>query len=169
MRTTLYMATTANGYIAREDGSVDWAAEENWQDYFQTIKKKGNLIIGRNTYEIMPPEEFIQDCLYIVMTKEKNLSKKTEKLIFTDFSPQEVLWLLENQGYEEAVVGGGSKIDSAFLEAGLIDEVILNVEPIILGKGIPLFSQKDFTVDLALIKAKKLTENLLQLQYMVMK
>ena len=40
---------------------------------------------------------------------------------------------------KSVVVTGGSKMNSSFAKSGLIDEVILNVEPVIIGEGIPLF------------------------------
>ncbi len=53
MKIILYMAVTANGYIARDNGEVDWATETEWANFSAMIKKNGNMIIGRKTYEVM--------------------------------------------------------------------------------------------------------------------
>lgn len=169
MKVILYMATTMNGYIAKEDGGVEWTTKENWDDYFKFIKQAGNLIIGRGTYDIMPPDEFIQDCLYVVMTKSQHPAPKTDNVIFTNKSPKEVLQFLTERGHKEIVVGGGSKIDTAFMKEDLIDEVYLNVEPVVLGKGLPLFFPTDFEAKLELLEINKLSKNTIQLHYQVKK
>lgn len=49
-----------------------------------------------------------------------------------------------NTKFETVIVTGGSGINSCFARAGLLDEVVLNVEPIIVGRGIPVFKPRDF-------------------------
>lgn len=170
MKTILYMAITANGLIAKEDGSVDWTSQETWKDsYFPLIKKIGNIVIGGNTYAIMPPEEFLPEILYVVFTKSKPLKKKVPNVIFTNQTPKEVLKILGDKGFEEICVGGGGMINSSFIKEGLVDEVILDVEPIVFGKGIQLFAQEDFEYKLKLLSVKNLNKNTIQLHYKVLK
>jgi dihydrofolate reductase len=55
------------------------------------------------------------------------------------------------------------------MEENLVDEIFIDIEPIILGKGIPLFRDKDFERNLKLVGQKKISENEIQLYYEVLK
>lgn len=60
-------------------------------------------------------------------------------------------------------------VNSLFMKEGLIDEIYLDVEPIIFGKGIPLFTSEDFEYNFQMLDFKKLNENTIQLHYKVLK
>lgn len=57
----------------------------------------------------------------------------------TQATPQELVAELAKDGYEEAAVIGGSNVYDQFLQAALVDELYLTVEPIVFGQGLPLF------------------------------
>jgi riboflavin biosynthesis pyrimidine reductase len=84
-------------------------------------------------------------------------------------SPENALELLEKQGFKEVIVTGGATINSEFAKRGLVDEVILSVNPVILGEGIPLFAPSDFEMKLKLIGTEKVGEDILELRYKVVK
>ena len=65
------------------------------------------------------------------------------------------------------VVGGGSRINTSFLRARLADELILDVEPVIVGEGISLPVHGPMNVKLRLLGIRKLNKNLIQLRYAV--
>ncbi len=169
MKVILYMAIAANGMIARENDSTDWVSDESWDNYLSFLNKYKNVVVGHNTYEIMNTDEFLDECLYVVMTRKDRAENNKRNVLFINQSPQDILTLLESKGYKEIFVGGGSEINAEFMKAGLVDEVILDVQPTILGKGVPLFDDADFEVKLELVKSKKLNENTLQLHYRVKK
>ena len=81
--------------------------------------------------------------------------------------PEEAIKHLETLGFQEALVLGGSKINSSFMKNGLVDEIYLDVHAHILGQGIPLFAPADFEYKLELLEIKKLSEQTLQLHYKV--
>jgi len=64
---------------------------------------------------------------------------------------------------------GGSSLNTAFAKENLIDEIILNIEPIIIGKGIPLFSIDDFDLPLELISTEKNNSGIVTIYYKVKK
>jgi len=70
---------------------------------------------------------------------------------------------------DEVVVAGGGKLNASFLKEGLVDEIYLDVEPIAFGKGIKLFDDEDFEVNLELIEVNKISQNEIQLHYKVKK
>ncbi|KKS79899.1 MAG: Bifunctional deaminase-reductase domain protein [Candidatus Beckwithbacteria bacterium GW2011_GWA2_43_10] len=70
-------------------------------------------------------------------------------------------------GFKEVILTGGSINNSAFGKLGLINEIILDIEGVIIGQGIPLFNPEEFELKLQLKTVKKVTENILQLHYKV--
>ena len=84
-------------------------------------------------------------------------------------SPEEALKQLESEGFNEAIITGGSTINSEFAKRGLIDEVILDVNPSILGEGIPVFAPHDFQLNLELANVERVGNELVELKYKVKK
>lgn len=163
MNVILYMAMSVNGYIAKEGDETPWSATE-WERFSTFVKKTGNLIVGRTTFEIMNKHnEFQQignpDTVVVSNTQ-------TTAPNFVD-SPEKAIKLLEERGFSEILVAGGGMLNTSFLKKGLIDEIYLDVEPFLFGKGIKLFSDDDFEVNLELLEIRKLSNNSLQLHYKV--
>lgn len=168
MKVILYMATTLNGYIAKENNETPWS-EEEWASYSNIIKSTKNIIIGYKTYKIMKKNtEFkkIGNPLTIVLTSKK--IKAERNTIFLN-SPKEALKLLKDKGFKQTILAGGSKLNTSFLKENLIDEIYLDIEPFIFGNGIKLFEDIDFEVKLKLIETKLLSKNLVQLHYSIIK
>jgi riboflavin biosynthesis pyrimidine reductase len=84
-------------------------------------------------------------------------------------SPREALQHLDQKGFDTALVGGGAQLDSAFLSQGLVDEIYLNLEPIMVNKGMMLAVGEGSGVSLQLIGTTKLGDNISQLHYRVYK
>lgn len=171
MKVILYMGISVNGFIAKEDGDSEWTSEEDLQGFYSNSKNAGNIIVGKNTfYEASKQGYFpFPDALNIVVSHEGIANKWGDKVIITDKSPKEVLQLLQEKGFETAFLAGGGMINSSFMKENLIDEIYLDVEPLVIGKGIPVFSIDDFEYDLQLLDFNKINENTIQLHYMVKK
>ncbi len=170
MKTILYMASTLNGHITTVTGDTNWTSKEDWQGFLAMTKKVGNAIIGRHTYDVITREHTqFKSLLTIVLTKNKTLIKTTPITIITNKSPRKVLNLIKQKGFKTALVCGGGILNSSFLKEDLIDEIYLDIEPLILGKGIPLIEPEDLTKRLRLLSVKKLNQNTIQLHYQVIK
>jgi len=170
MRVILYMAMTVNGKIAGDNDDTSWTTKEDWEGFRAMCKKVGNAIIGRRTYEMVKKEGIqLDNILTVVMTHDPELlGQQLPHTIFTDKPPKDVLTLLKEKGYKEALVAGGGILNSAFLKDGLIDEMYIDIEPLILGRGIPLFADGDFAPRLKLLKITTLTNRqTVQLHYQV--
>lgn len=168
MKVILYMAVTANGFIARENDKTSWPKTE-WESYRNMVKKAGNIIIGRRTYQIMKEKgefERIENPFTVVVTHQQFKSNKN--FAFAK-SPKDAVKLLKKKGFTEAVVAGGGKLNSSFIKENLIDDIYLDVEPLLFGRGIKLFSEGDFEADLQLVETKKLSPDEVQLHYKVKK
>ena len=169
MKVILYMAITPNGLIAKENDDVSFVSKVSWRGYLKNVKKAGCAIIGRRTYEVMSTTEFVKGALYIVLTHNKKLKKKSPTVRFTNENPKLVLKSLEREGIKKVCISGGGGLNSSFIKENLIDEMYLDVEPTLLGKGIKVFADADFDRKLKLLDIKKLSKNEVQLHYKVIK
>ncbi len=169
MKVILYMAITPNGLIAKENDDTSFVTKRDWKSWLTMVKKFGHAVIGRVTYEVTSPSEFVKSSLYVVVTHKKHLKKKTPKVIFTDKSPSGIIKMLKTKGFNKILIGGGGHLNSMFMKANLVDEMYLDVQPTLLGKGIKLFADADFEAKLKLIGTKKLSKNEIQLHYKVLK
>jgi dihydrofolate reductase len=168
MKVILYMAITPNGLIAKENDDTSFVSKRDWNRWLKMVKKFRHVVIGRRTYEVTLPAEFEKDSLYVVSTHEKSLKKKVPNVIFTNKSPKNILKMLKSKGFEEILVGGGGGLNSSFMKEHVIDEIILDVQPALFGRGIKVFADSDFEKKLRLIDIKKLSRNEVQLHYKVL-
>lgn len=168
MKVILYMAMTANGIIARKNDDTSFVTDAEWSGFAGMIRKTGNLIIGRRTYDVMKKEKEFEkfgDVIVIVVGRSRVvLAAEKHKQAK---SPQEALLMLQQAGCNEALVAGGGKLNGSFLKAHLIDEIFLDIEPLLLGKGIPLLGDIDTDVQLELIETAQLSKHEIQLHYKV--
>ena len=168
MQVILYMATTLNGYIAKENNETPWSDEE-WQRFSKFVKEIKNIIIGRNTYEIMKErDEFskIGNPFTVVVSKE-DFAHNSNFAIAK--SLKKALKILKEKKFAKALVAGGGMLNSSFMKEKFVDEIYLDVEPLVFGKGIKLFSDNDFDAKLELIETKSLSKNSIQLHYKILK
>ncbi|MBI2622162.1 dihydrofolate reductase [Candidatus Microgenomates bacterium] len=167
MKTILYMGISINGYIAKADDNTDWTSKEDWDGFYKHSKVARNIILGKRTFDLAVSDGTFPfpDCLNVVMTHQKVDNKWGKRVVFTDKSPREILEMLQESGFKEVFVAGGGHINSSFMKDGLIDEIYVDVEPIVFGKGIQLFAPEDFEYKLKLLSVKNLNKNTVQLHY----
>lgn len=163
------MAISVNGYIATEDHNTDWVSDTDWKHFSDFVNNSDAVIMGRKTFETSGDDFPYGNCLNIVLTNQKRLHKKADNILFTDKTPEEVVEYLKSKGVKKVLIIGGGITNSSFLEENLIDEVILSVHPLILGKGIKVFDEVCRKASLKLIGIKELKEDLVQLHYKVKK
>ena len=164
----IYMHITVNGIIARLDNS-DFSSESAKMDFLKTMKKYKVNVIGRNTFKVAAKgSSFPLEGLNIVVTKHKiKLKKEWKNVIVTDKKPNEIIRIIEEKGYKSAMVAGGA-LATSFLKENLVNEIYLNVEPLALGKGIPLFSNENFEKKLKLLQVKRFSEDEVRLHYKIL-
>lgn len=169
MKTTLLMAQTVDGKIARgENELINWTSKEDKKFFVSETKRVGVIIMGRKTYETFGRP--LPGRRIIVMTRQVRENINGDGTVeFTDTSPQEILKKLESEGREEVILAGGPTINKLFLEANLIDEIKLSVEPKIFGSGLALFEGAVTDRTLELIEIKNITPHVLVLHYRIVK
>lgn len=154
-----YIATSLDGYIATEDDSLEWLFKTDGEGdagYAEFMENIDTVAMGRRTYDwVMEAEkgEFpYQDLTSYVFT-----SSPVDEDPFVTFTNQEVMSFVKDQKArpgKDIWVIGGSKLLHGFVKENLIDEWIISIAPVLIGKGIPLFQEFDFEIRLKLKSVK---------------
>jgi len=160
----MMMAMTVDGKIAKNSSHLpDWTSKEDKELFVKISKKHQVVMMGDKTFYTLPAP--FKSRLNVVFTLDKNPPKK-EGVKWVSGKPENVLKELENMGYKQALLGGGTFLNTLFLEKKLIDEIILTIEPKIFGDGLSLFN-KNFNIELQLLEVKKINANAIMLRYKV--
>jgi len=170
MKLTIYNAISIDGFIAKEGRDSDWVSEVDVPYFEKAIKNAGCIIMGRKTFKQYEGELYpFEGVRNIVITRNPEEIGKYPNVMATQNSPKQIRDMLENLGHKAAIIAGGGETNASFLQARVVDEIILSVHPIIIGKGIKLFELEDsiFGVELEKISVKELTEGLIQITYRV--
>nr|AIA14040.1 RibD C-terminal domain protein [uncultured bacterium] len=97
--------------------------------------------------------------LHIVLTSDTsdkiNIPGQVE---YTSASPEEIVADLEERGYAEVILAGGGQVNTLFLKANLIDELLLTLEPVVFGSGIDLFRSGELDARWRLASMEKLND-----------
>ncbi len=166
-RILVYIATSLDGFVARENGSIDWLPEDSESSYDAFYKSIDTVIMGKTMYEqVLTFGEYpYKDKKSFVFTRtSKNSDDNVEFVSDIEKFVQEGfpgagknIWLV-----------GGAKIIASFLKIGIVDEIITTIIPVLLGKGIPLFQNIENETKLELVKIEKY-DQLVDLHYKVSK
>lgn len=161
---TMMMAMTLDGKIAKnKDQFANWTSPEDKKLFIEVSKDHRVIMMGENTFKTFPKP--LPGRLNVVFSY-KGGEDIEDLLKWVSGDPMKVLEDLKQQGYTKALLGGGAAINSLFLKAKLINEIILTVEPKLFGSGISLFSE-DADIDLELLEHRLLNKNLIMLKYKV--
>ncbi|MDO8591768.1 MAG: dihydrofolate reductase family protein [bacterium] len=164
LHVTMVAVLSVNGKITKgQDSDIyKWTSKEDAKFFAGLIAKHNLIVMGRKTYEIIRSYVKHQpDKLRVIMTSQpQHFDKETIKgsLEFTNESPRQLVERLTKQGYSEMLLGGGGKINAAFLDAGLVDELYLTIEPVIFGQGTDLITSSLLNVSLDLVELTKLNK-----------
>jgi dihydrofolate reductase len=167
MKITVYLAASANGLISNQRNVPDWLSQEYGQGFMQISQKTKAVIMGKTTYNILAPDylPLKNEGALIVLTHDTSAQPAQPNVVFADKKPQAIAAMLEHQGYSEAVIIGGTATVSEFMKARLVDELILVVEPVLFGAGLPLLKDVDQETKMSLVDVKKLNDHTVQLHY----
>ncbi len=166
----LRLTSSADGFIATTDNKTPWS-DEDWDNFKKIVKKSGNIIIGRKTYNVMNKHDGFSDintAKVIIISSNPNIKKSNPKHIICK-SPTHALQYLKQYKFNIALLSGGGILNNSFLKENLIDEIYLDIEPFVFGTGIKLFENGKFTNKLKLLNIKKYSTNGIQLHYKALK
>ena len=182
MKCSIYIATSADGYIATPDGSVDWlhTAGNLHADMSKTPDMGFNafmasvdcMIMGRKCMDAiasfnLTPEQWPYGDIKIYVLSHSMKSPPKNLLGKVEMYSGDITTLvnqLKDNDYHHAYIDGGTTI-TAFLNLQLIEEMIITKAPIILGKGIPLFGEINNNIKLTHAKATAFPNDFIQVKY----
>jgi dihydrofolate reductase len=149
MTTSVYIATSLDGYIATVSGGLDWLDNfpnptESDYGFLQFMDGIDAIVMGRNTYEVVlrfEPWPYDKKVFVLSNTLREVPPELVDKVELVHGNLKGIIKKLASQGYKNLYIDGGKTIQS-FLKKNLIDELIISKVPVILGEGIPLFSQQ---------------------------
>jgi len=172
----VYIATSADGYIARPNGDVEWlnrrpsTVDYGIKTFYRTID---TILFGRKTYDwALAYQKKTGQKEPVFDTKVANyvFSRKPPKRVApgVEFVSERVKTFAQRlratPGKHIWMMGGGELIAS-FLDAGEIDEFDIHVIPTFIGKGIPLVAPRHRDIELHLRTARKYPDGAVRLRY----
>ncbi len=184
MKCSVFIATSADGFIAKNDGSVDWLHNAGNPDadlgehkdmgmtaYMSSIDC---MIMGRSTMEVIsnmnltPEQWFYGNTRIIVLSNTLKVPPENMKDKVELYSGDILTLLsnLENDGHKHAYIDGGKTIQT-FINLKLINEMIITRAPVLLGEGIPLFGKLSKDIKLENAEAVAFPNDFIQMKYTV--
>lgn len=151
MKTTFYTATTLDGFIADEHDGLEWLLsqpqdEDGAMRYDDFIRDIGAIVMGRTTYEWVRDhleregESWYYDMPAWVMTHADLPGVEGADVRFAQGDVRAVhAEMAAAAGGRDLWVVGGGDLAAQFAAAGLLDELVVSIAPVVLGSGRPLF------------------------------
>lgn len=176
MNATVFIAASLDGFIARENGDIDWltsidggeAGEDyGFKDFMDSLDA---IVMGRNTFELVSTFTewpYGSTPLFVLTSRELEipdaLKATVERMSGT---PSQVAAALDSRGMENVYVDGGKTIQG-FIADGLIRRIIITHIPVLLGRGIPLFGEVPGDVRLDHLRTQSYSNGLVQSEYAI--
>lgn len=166
MKVFVIAAITADGYIGQSaEHFTDWTSKEDKKVFVRLTREAGAMVMGSTTFATIG--RALPDRRNIVYTSKPEIIT-VEGVETTNEPPAELIERLKREGAKGLAVCGGASIYSLFMEAGVVDELYLTVEPVVFGGGISLFA-KPLKKQLKLLDVEKLNSDVILLHYSVKK
>lgn len=170
MRVLWNPAITLDGYIALPDGNADWVTDEDSRLFGELVRQAGCVIVGRTTYDMYRDEVYpVPGATTFVWTSRPETLAPAEGVMAVSGTAQDVLAHTAANGFTQAVLAGGGRTNSAFAAAGLIDEVIANIYPMIFSDGMKMLDGAAGALTLELRESRPIGGGLIRNHYNVKK
>lgn len=158
MTISAFIGTSLDGYIARENGDLDWLDKANelvpvGEDcgYAAFMSSVDVLIMGRKTYEkVLSFGSWSYGATKVIVLSRSKVeipSELEETVSYSSETPVALCERLQNEGNKYLYIDGGMTIQS-FLAEQLLTDITITRVPVILGSGIPLFGRLDDDIHL---------------------
>ena len=162
-------ANSLDNFIARKDDAVDWLM---WNKEVAAIMKAywkniDTVVMGRKTYEVAMKSGGGPGAYPGVTTYVCSRTLKKRKGVKIAPDGVELVRTLKNEKGKDICLMGGGVLAKSLFDADLIDEIGINVHPVLLGSGIPLFYEMPKQIDLELVKCQQLKNGCVVLTYNV--
>lgn len=166
----LNLAVSLDGLIEGPNGEYDWCFTDQDYGMKEFFKRTDTIFLGRKSYDLVNAtgaDYFGKRKIYVF---SKTLSEtKKENTIIINKDVAEIVSKIKNEPGKDIWLFGGASLVTTFINEGLVDELMLAVHPILLGKGKPLYQNINERIKLELTDAKTFSSGLVQLFYEVLK
>jgi dihydrofolate reductase len=169
----VHIATSADGYIARPDGDLEWLtsrpAPEGFYGMNAFMQSIDTKVLGRKTYEVSlrMGAKFDSKYRYIVFSHHAPPPDAPSGVEFVSEPIGPFLSRLRAQPGKDIWLMGGGEIIASFLDEQAIDEFVISVVPVFIGEGIPLIARRRRHAPLELLSTERFEDGLVQLHYRV--
>lgn len=183
MKTQYFTATSLDGFIATENDSLDWLfplGDINDSSYPEFIAEVGALAMGSATYEWMlrnaekvvaeigSPWPYTQPAWIFSSRKLPTIEGANIQFVNGDVHRAHTE-MRKAAGTKNIWIVGGGDLAGQFYDAGLLDELIIQVGSATLGKGKPLFPRRVLNPVLRLMSVRQMGTGMAELRYEVNK
>jgi len=175
MRLTLIAAQSLDGFITRHDHPGSGFASDADRAFFrEALRAFDCCVMGGETYRVSRDTiraTLMPERLRVVLTRAPEAFANDTapgKLEFVNTPPAQLAADLHQRGFQRCAILGGAQVHSLFIDAGLVDELWLTIEPLLFGGGTALLAQPT-AAKLSLVSSEKLSSNALLLKYRVEK
>ena len=171
----VHIATSADGYIARPDGDLEWLtsrpAPEGFYGMNAFMKSIDTMVIGRKTYEasLRLGAKFDSRNRSIVFSRRARPADAPAGVEFVSGEIGPFVRRLREQSGKDIWLMGGGELIASFLDEQAIDEFVISVAPVFIGDGIPLIARRHRDVPLDLHSVERFDDGLVQLHYQIQK
>ena len=175
MKTSVYIATSMDGYIARADGKLDWLSDKAYTipgedfGYSEFMANVDALIMGRVTFETVlgfnGPWPYGDKKIFVASNTLQSIPELLQdRVTIVSGDPEYIYRHVSEKGHQHVYVDGGRLIQS-FIRADLIDDFIITRIPVLIGEGKPLFGSLDKDIPLKHYSTRSFRNGLVQSHY----
>ena len=166
----VHIATSADGYIARPDGDIEWLtsrpAPEGFYGLGEFVKSIDTKLIGRKTYDVSlrlgAKFDSGRNIIFSRHPKPENAPQGAE---FVNSPIGPFIDSLRQQPGKDIWLMGGGELIASFVDEHAIDEFVVSIAPVFIGDGIPLIARRPRNVPLELKSVERFDDGLVQLRY----
>lgn len=179
---TIHMVSSLDGFIAKPDNSMSWfEATSNYEkgvtlseeQISAFLKSVDCYVMGANTYKLAHELSKSQGWAYgdtpVIVLTHQDLPVTLPNVILYTGDPETLVNERLKPNYENVWVVGGAEVTRDFLRHNLVDEIRQSILPILLGGGLPFFSQLMQELPLHLIDVVAYKNGMVELSYKIRK
>ncbi|GAA4467873.1 dihydrofolate reductase family protein [Nemorincola caseinilytica] len=169
-KVVLYIATSADGYIAKEDGDLGWlsAVEKPGEDYgyHEFVSTVDTVIMGRKTYDkvLSFGIEFPHKGRKCYVWSQSRTGSD-DNVTYVNGPLASLIAELKSTEGKDIFIDGGAEVVNQLMKEDLIDRYIISVIPVFIGGGIRLYNEGRPQQQLSLVRSMAYTSGLVQTWY----
>lgn len=156
---TLMMVMSANGVVAQSsvENSFEWNSAEDKAQFIERVQSIGTVLMGSNTYRSIGGKPY-EGVSFYVMSRHPEKFAPHPKVQFRQGTVESVLLELKRAGIQQVGLLGGPQINGQALRRGLVDDIYLTLEPLLMPNGLQITDKLDSRIDLRLASSEALND-----------